>query len=220
MDPLLNPTVVGFSRSEGIYNNDEEISSLTERAEAGLPTEQDYEDLESWKNDIGLYDVSQMIEEYERHEFKIPLKSLFTNYYRLASWEILPCIRDSERKIYYLVFSPKNKRYNPNRDFTDHIRKKMGKYNQLIITREIYATKIHYNVLVTSDDDKSRMHDTQDSTFYIVSKVVRNEDVNRVHQYIIKESKKRYFKDTQKPVDIYVHYRNIENNKFSRVYNN
>jgi len=103
--------------------------------------------------------------------------------------------------------------------FIDHVRKKIGKYNQIIITREIMATKVHYNVLVSTDKDLSLLNDKQDSRFYIYSKVVKNEDVNRVHQYIIKESKKRYFKCIQKPLDIFVQYKDFETSKFIRCFN-
>jgi len=104
------PTGEGADVAELIYNN-----LHMEQAEAGLPTEQDYIDFESWKNDSGLYSLEEDIVSYDK--FIIPQKSLFKNYYRLASWDILPYIRDSKNMIFYLVFNPKNKNYDSKKMF-------------------------------------------------------------------------------------------------------
>lgn len=118
-------------------------------------------------------------------------------------------------KTFYLVFKPFNKLYDKSFNAIDHVRKRIGlnhKYESLIITREINATKVHYNVLVFTKDDMMDLHDRQTNKYKIYCQEVNadalrytasgidvsgkhtyREQVEAVYDYIFKESHVRKF---------------------------
>lgn len=121
-------------------------------------------------------------------------KSLMNNYLRLSSWPIIKRSYESPLNLFMLAFKPFNKLYNPNTDFMDHVRKKIGSHKAVIITREINATKVHYHAIVITDkalDEK--LHDKQTNTFKISCIKCPMKDKYRIHDYIVYESRKRYF---------------------------
>lgn len=183
-----------------------------------IPTSQDYEEFEKWKSRLVCSDTNAQLicsDTNAQSTCTIPKYSMLNNYLRLASWEAIGNFKDCVGNIFYLVFKPKNKNYNSQKCFMDHVRKKVGKFDVLIITREINSSKVHYNVLVRTSEDLTGLHDTQDSRFYIWCKSVKKDDIYKVHEYIIKESKVRYFYDNK---DIYTQIK--YQGKFVRKYNN
>lgn len=182
------------------------INSPTVVGEAGaklyIPTPEDYAQLDAWRAEVGC---SQHPEKEDTYTI-IPKYNIMNNYPRLPSWSVIGNYVNCVGNIYYLVFKPKNKKYDPKKNLMDHVRKKCGKHSAIIITREIEAAKVHYNVLVRTTEDLSKLHDTQDSRFYIYCKEVPHKaaDLNKVHEYIVKESKTRYFTDNK---DIYVFFK-------------
>lgn len=124
---------------------------------------------------------------------------------------------ESPIKLYSLTFKPFNKTYNNLFNGIDHIRKKIAgnmSYESLIITREIYANKTHYNALIYTIDDAMILHDKHTNLYmihvqqvtatYRSSEVLRTlrENIDGVFNYITKETKVRTFK---KFIDYYVH---------------
>lgn len=125
--------------------------------------------------------------------YKPPRYNMICNYPSLASW---PIIRRSHENmsLFFMVFKPKNKRYDPLFDGMDLVRKRIGSdFQDLIITREIDSKKIHYNAMVFTKKDLSAQHEKQTSRFFIYCKKVPYADKYKVHQYIVKESMTRYF---------------------------
>jgi len=180
-------------------NNSTNNSEGEDGAKLYTPTDSDYAEFELWKKEIGCSVIAEK-------EFLIPKYNMMNNYPRLASWQVIGNYLNCVGNIFYLVFKPKNAKYDPKKNLLDHVRKKCGKYGAIIITREVEATKIHYNVLVRTTEDLKRLHDSQDSRFYIWCKEVpnKNKDLSKVHEYIIKESKLRYFYDNK---DIYAFFK-------------
>lgn len=132
---------------------------------------------------------------------------LFHNYQRLGSWDIIKQIVRSKLIVSFLVFKPFNSNYDSKYDGLEHVRKKIGKeYQFLIITREIKATKVHYNVLVVSENSFMYLNERKTSRYMISCQDVNNDisNVSRVHEYIIKESQERLFHAIQSPIDLYV----------------
>lgn len=166
-----------------------------------IPTDIDYAQLDAWKNSIGICPMNNT-EGIVNEGWVTPKYNMMNNYYLQASWRVIGNYLNCVGNIYYLVFKPKNKNYDPKKNLIDHVRKKVGKYSVIIITREIDATKVHYNVLVRTSEELSHLHDHQDSRFMISCQLVpnRKKDLDTVHEYIIKESKTRYFYDN---VDIF-----------------
>lgn len=201
-----------------------ETSTGEDGAKLYSPTEGDYAEYEKWSQSLGQFlgqslgislgTTGQKVDDYI---LTLPRYNLMNNYSRLASWAVIGNYVNCGGNIYYLVFKPKNKRYDPKKNLLDHVRKKCGKHIAIIITREIEARKVHYNVLVRTAEDLLRLHDTQDSRFYIYCTAVPNtkKDVDTVHEYIIKESKTRYFYDN---LDIYAFFQKRKMNNRSDPY--
>lgn len=154
-------------------------------ADIYIPTDSDLEDFDNYKSG----------------------ECMFWNYSRLGSWNVIQDIVNSKLNCYFLVFKPLNSNYNPNYDGLDFCRKKIGNnYSYLIMTREIKASKIHYNALVVTDITLDHLHERLTSKYMIWCEEVTNDHMNiaRVHQYIIKESQERLFYAKKPPLDIYV----------------
>lgn len=106
----------------------------------------------------------------------------------------------------YLVFKPFDSNYDPSHNEMEHIRKylyeKIKKNDSrvllMIITREVLATKVHYNVFlwrtIKGIADINVFHNMKTSKFMIHSQDLENPgDRQRVLLYIIEESKFRRF---------------------------
>lgn len=107
----------------------------------------------------------------------------------------------------YLVFKPFNKNYDFHFDAMDHIRKYIystcQRYEQkvllMIITREIIATKVHYNVFLWVELPNNlgkiiQFHQKQTSRYRIHAEVLDSPyDREKVLDYMIKESAQRRF---------------------------
>lgn len=125
--------------------------------------------------------------------------SLLNNYLRLPSWPIIMRSFEPPMELFMFQFKPFNKTYKPHYDFMDQLRKKIGKHEVVIITREINAAKVHYNALVISKTLKAeKFHDKQTNNHKIYCVKCPMADKYKVHNYITKESKVRYFYDTKK----------------------
>lgn len=132
--------------------------------------------------------------------YKMPSYCMLHNYLSLHKLVSYITGRTYERphKWYFLTFTPFNSTYTKNLDFytnkcLDHCRKKLGKVEAYIITREIKATKIHINVLcVTKRDLSKELHKAKTNRYFIYCEECR--DRNHCLDYILKESKTRYFK--------------------------
>lgn len=137
---------------------------------------------------------------------KIPKYCILNNYSRLPSWKVIERSYE-DCDLYFMVFKPLNKTYDSKFNGMDHVRKKIGaKHKAVIITREIHAKKVHYNAMVFTDKDLSKLHDKSTNRYMIYSKKVPYLDKYKIHDYIVKESHTRYFHgfvDFTKP-DIYV----------------
>lgn len=126
----------------------------------------------------------------------IPLsinERLIPNYWVLN----IPSMKRSHEepvKLYYLVFKPFDKGYDPDFIAYDHIIRKLGALEDYIITREINATKVHYNVMAWSTRDLTKLNDGQTNKYKISSQLVKTYlDKYTVYDYCFKESKERYF---------------------------
>jgi len=126
--------------------------------------------------------------------------SLMNNYNRLKSWPIVRRSFESPTQLFYLTFKPFNKKYDPNIDYMDQVRKKLGTgHVAVIITREINATKVHYNCMVFTNkpDMVKNFHDKHTARHKIYCKQIKMMDKYKVHHYIIYESQTRYFYATR-----------------------
>jgi len=130
-----------------------------------------------------------------------PVHRLFENY-RHVQAEVKHLVERSYEKPfkwYYLTFKPFNKNYEKDLDFYnrkgfDHVRKKIGKVSASIMTREITAKKIHINVLCCTDRPIDMLHQMKTNKYFIYCQECPGpQDRRLVLEYILKESKSRYF---------------------------
>lgn len=128
-----------------------------------------------------------------------PNHCLFRNYNRLEKQYGHLAKRTYEVPLrwYFLTFKPFDKNYE--RDIEeylykgfDHCRKKIGKVEILIMTREIEAKKVHINVLCASDRRlDTLLHQKHTNRYFIYcQECVSAWDT---FKYIFKESNARYF---------------------------
>ncbi len=137
---------------------------------------------------------------YNGDTFIMPSYCLFHNYnaVKKAMGHILQRSYERPYHWYYLTFKPFNKNYERDMDFyktkgLDHCRKKVGKVKAYIMTKEIKAAKVHINMIVVTDRPLSaELHEKQTNKYFIYcQKCINRFDT---FEYIIKESKSRYFK--------------------------
>lgn len=154
----------------------------------------------------------------------LPRFNLCYNYNHLASWSIVTRSHE-ETKAFFMIFKPfLSNRDTPKqkRNAMDHVRKKImdEEVDDVIITREILATRIHFNALVFCKKDLSHLNDKKTSRYFITCKQVPYADKYKVHDYIVKESRVRFFYSnaTFNINDIYVASRN-EKGQVCRYYN-
>jgi len=129
----------------------------------------------------------------------MPTKRLFSNYNKISKelCHIVERSYEDPEEWYFLTFKPFNKNYDRDIDFyctkgLDHSRKKIGKVSAYIMTREIYAQKVHINMLCVSARPLDLLfHNKKTNKYYIYAE--KCNDRRQVFQYIIKESKTRNF---------------------------
>lgn len=138
---------------------------------------------------------------YSNGTFKMPNYNMMSNYFRLIN-DISHIVRRSYEKPfkwYFLTFTPFNSTYEKNLEWyqtkcIDHCRRKLGKVEAYIMTREKKATKTHINILcVTTRDLRKELDGAKTNRYYIYCKesICRHDCI----RYILKESKTRYFKE-------------------------
>lgn len=90
-------------------------------------------------------------------------------------------------KWYILIFKPLNSNYDPAYNALDWIRIKFCKKAECyLITREQNATKVHYNLMVYTDEDMTTYHEYRAPRYMIYSQLVRTTPFE-VYKYITKE---------------------------------
>lgn len=135
----------------------------------------------------------------------VPKQNIMSNYPRLPSWPVVKRSYEKPLCLYYAVFKPFNKNYDPEFDGIDHIRKKVNRFTKtenMIITREINEAKIHYNVMfwTLNPECESFFHEKKTNRYYIHCQKAPLSDKYKIHEYIVKESMTRFFKKK----DIYI----------------
>lgn len=148
-------------------------------------------------------EIAEALAGAELHTIDIPKRP---NYDDLISW---PIVRRSyeDTTLHYLVFKPFNSNYDPGFNGIEHIRKYLSGRKiypaAMIITREITSAKVHYNLMMwVCEDHDFYLEGKQTSRYRISHQIVTTQkDKYNVHEYIIKESKHRYFETN---IDIYV----------------
>lgn len=89
---------------------------------------------------------------------------------------------------YFLVFCPLNSNYNPSYNAIDYIRKKFCNISSTwLITREVQATKYHYNLLIYSNFNMLCFHQKRLPRYFCHVQEVTSCSVNQVYNYMIKE---------------------------------
>lgn len=89
---------------------------------------------------------------------------------------------------YLIVFAPLNKTYDVNFVAFDHIRKKICTSNDsYIITKEVNATKTHWNLLINSERDILKFNGQHTNKFYIHVQHITPFTHWTVYDYITKE---------------------------------
>lgn len=179
-------------RRVGASRNGALITSEAELGFPGTPRELAYlmEEYHDWKRRL-----------VDETSYAIPRYNMMNNYERLASWKMLHNFYHVPvgSKNYFVVFKPFNKTKDEELDGLKHVRaylkNKKVKIDAVIITREILATRVHYNMLIQSTFDFMTLHDKQTSKYRMFVTEVKGtiRDVMACHEYIIKESKIRYF---------------------------
>ncbi len=137
---------------------------------------------------------------YYNGNFKMPNYNIMSNYFSTIRAIEYITRRSYEKpfKWYFLTFKPFNSTYHDNYGWyqnkcLDHCRKKLGKVEAYIMSRETEATKTHVNILcVTSRDLEQELMDKKTNRYYIYCKesICRHDCL----RYIFKESKSRNFK--------------------------
>lgn len=154
----------------------------------------------------------------------VPRYSLFSNYSRLASWHLVTRSHE-DMNLFFMVFKPfsSNKdTTNQKRNAMDHVRKKIMEDNQVqdvIITREVLAKRVHFNAMVFTKSDLSTLHDTKTSRYMIYCKRVPYVDKYKVHEYVVKESRVRYFYSECKSRILDIYCASRYDGKYTRYYN-
>jgi len=88
---------------------------------------------------------------------------------------------------YLLVFKPLNSNYDPAYNALDWIRIKFARLAECyVITKETLAEKIHWNLLIYTNDDMTGYHELRSPRYMIYSQEVTKSPLN-VYQYITKE---------------------------------
>jgi hypothetical protein len=147
-------------------------------------------------------DVPKVIVEapiYREPHYNIPKHCLFHNHDIVKSnvSHIIERSYELPEKWYFITFKPFNKNYEKNIELyttkcLDHCRKKLGKVSAYIMTREIKATKIHVNILCVTDRPLVKLlHGKKTYRYYIYCQEASSKRDSL--EYIIKESKERYF---------------------------
>lgn len=136
--------------------------------------------------------------EYDPDEF-IPKENMMSNYKRVISWPVVKRSYERPLNLYYATFKPFDHNYDPEKIQLEHVRKKIAswcKTSAIIITREIEAKKHHYNAMfwTTVPLLDLKVHDTCTNLFKVWCNQVPLVDKYNIHDYIIKESRIRYFK--------------------------
>jgi len=152
-----------------------------------------------WEQRLGTTSGNNILSDDE--DYIRPVHRLFENYRHVQSTVKHLVERSYEKpfKWYYLTFKPFNKNYEKDLDFYnrkgfDHVRKKIGKVSASIMTREITAKKIHINVLCCTDRPIDMLHQMKTNKYFIYCQECPGpEDRRLVLEYILKESKSRYF---------------------------
>lgn len=136
-------------------------------------------------------------------------------YKELPSWHIIKRSHEIPVEAYYLVFKPFDKNYDPGFNAIRHILRKLkGHWLDIIITREILASKVHYNVLLF-DDEGVELHEKQTNRYYIFcQKLASVSDKHYVHEYMVKEVHRRPFYNN---LDIAVYTRNVVTMEISQM---
>lgn len=99
---------------------------------------------------------------------------------------------------YYIVLKPYTRYNSKECDFVrieKNLRRRF-KYDRILITREILAKRIHYNILITSGSNICSIHDkTFTKNFKAnVQLVDKIEDLPDIIKYMTKEADERQFK--------------------------
>lgn len=180
---FTSDTTVGASRKEAL------IGSVAELGFPGTPEElatliQEYDD---WKR--------------RAESYNIPRYNMMHNYSRLASWRMLHNFFETEDRFrnYFVVFKPFKKTDDKQLDGLKHIRaylkNKDIRPEAIIITREVMAKRVHYNMLIHTTYKMDLLHNKQTSKYrmYVNEVQTKIKPVLACHEYIVKESKVRYF---------------------------
>jgi len=116
-------------------------------------------------------------------------------------------IEDTEEDytFYLLTFCPLNSNYNPEYNAIDYIRRHYtSSSNYYLITKEVMETKVHYNLLISSNNTMLVHHGKRASKFYIHAKEIKLNEQLRVFKYITKEYYEQ--KLLWKPYKDYLYY--------------
>lgn len=141
--------------------------------------------------------ISDDISSEEEDDKKI-IECLFRNYFRMHDLVMPYALRCYEcAEALYLVFKPFDNKYDFHFDGMDHVRKYVQSHCSplmMIITREILAKKVHYNVFLWRCYDGYDFHQKQTSRYRVHQQIMFNlTDRKNVLNYMIKESKERRF---------------------------
>lgn len=175
------------------------------------PTEDDYAEFFNWLKEHDLLNIERSEIHYDNEYFN-PKYNIMNNYTRLASWHVVPTLENTSLRVFFMVFKPLNSNYSIDYDGIEYCRKYLSKCDTVIITREINSAKIHFNAIVSSPQDLTEHHEKRTGKFMIYCQEIKPERVRRVHEYIVKESRYRYFISAiakKRPVDIYVRHKKI-----------
>lgn len=144
---------------------------------------------------------------------RIPSYNIFNGYFTNLRYLIIPrefkINRTYEKpsETYYIVAQPfKNKRHKTEdaiKSLEKSIRNRIS-YDRILITRETKATAIHYNIVLTTNDNIMKFHNKSFNRHFgfSVQKIHTKKDLDRVLNYTLKESKTRFFKKTK---DYYIY---------------
>jgi len=135
----------------------------------------------------------------EDEYIEIPKECLFHNYSKVYKQVGHLVRRSYERphKWFMLTFKPFIKTYEKDINFYiskgfDHVRKKVGKVDAFIMTREINAAKVHINMLCcTTRALDIELHEKQTNKYFIYCQPCI--DRHCALEYILKESRTRFF---------------------------
>jgi len=131
-------------------------------------------------------------------EDNVPIANQFNNYYHnLTKYKISDFKPDRSYEgcaNYLIVFAPLKNHIDSKYDLRkiEKFMRNKFKYERIVITRETLATRVHYNVIITTKHNATLSNGTIVQKFFLnIQHIANVTHLERIWCYIFKDAKKR-----------------------------